>query len=283
MPGPSPGRPRRSGGPVDQPGVRLLGLAAEHLDVGGQQLRRYVVGAAPRPRRAPPPGRRRSPGGPARPGPARPRRPRPPGVSARIFLYACSAASRSPLISASSASTSRGSSGWVARSTPPALSTRLDPLPQLRLGQHPGERVDRLPADDRVHHRDALDPEHLREPRVGVDVDLGQHPGAATLDGELLQHRGELLAGLAPLGPEVDHDGRGQRALQHLGLEGRLGDVDHRDPARPTGGRAPPGVGRRTRLAGDGAGCWAGVRSALRSTAPRVKIDEVIRGSLMVV
>jgi hypothetical protein len=42
--------------------------------------------------------------------------------------------------------------------------------------------------------------------------------------------------------------------------------------ARLAGGVDAPGV----------AGVWA-ARSAPRSTAPRVKIDEVIRGSLMVV
>ncbi len=47
-------------------------------------------------------------------------------------------------------------------------------------------------------------------------------------------------------------------------------------PGSPAG--VPPGDGVAVEVS-----AGAGVRSALRSTAPRVKIDEVIRGSLMVV
>ncbi|BCB87399.1 hypothetical protein Psuf_047120 [Phytohabitans suffuscus] len=46
-------------------------------------------------------------------------------------------------------------------------------------------------------------------------------------------------------------------------------------PGGPPG--APGAAGASVRL-----GAGAGVRSALRSTAPRVKIDGVVRGSLMV-
>ena len=71
-------------------------------------------------------------------------------------------------------------------------------------------RVNGLAADHRIYHRDALYPEHLRKPRVGVDIDLGEHPGPVALDRQLLQQRRELLARFAPGGPEVDHHGCGQ-------------------------------------------------------------------------
>ena len=69
------------------------------------------------------------------------------------------------------------------------LEHRVDVLPDLRLGQHAGEALDELAADDRDHHRDALYAQGLGEPRVGVHVDLAEHPAAAALGGELLQHR----------------------------------------------------------------------------------------------
>src|SRR5690606_29700654 len=96
----------------------------------------------------------------------------------------------------------------------------------------------------RVHQRDALHPEHLGQPRVAVDVHLGQYPGAAAFDRELLQHRRELLAGAAPLRPEVDHHRRRERALEHLGLEGGLGDVDDGHPTGRTSGSSRSPTGR---------------------------------------
>ena len=139
----------------------------------------------------------------ARPGPGRTRPRWSCGDSARIFRYAASAASRSPVISASSAASSRGSSGG-ATADAAGLEHRVDVLPDLRLGQHAGEALDELAADHRDDHRDALHAQRLGQPRVGVDVDLAEHPAAAALGGQLLQHRGELLARLAPLGPEVE-------------------------------------------------------------------------------
>ena len=41
----------------------------------------------------------------------------------------------------------------------------------------------------------------------------------------------ELAAGTAPLGPEVDDDRQLRRALDDLGFEGRLVDVDDRHAA----------------------------------------------------
>ena len=137
-------------------------------------------------------GRRRRPGGRARPGPGPPRPRRPPGVSARIFRYACSAASRSPVISASSASSRRGSSG-LGDGDAAGLEDRVEPLPQLRLGHHAGEGVDRAVRRRRRRPSGCPGPGTSARCRgLASHVDPGQHPGAAALGGQPLQHRGEL-------------------------------------------------------------------------------------------
>ena len=46
-----------------------------------------------------------------------------------------------------------------------------------------------------------------------------------SVDG-LLEHRRELAARAAPLGPEVDDDGQLVRALDDVALEGRVGGVE---------------------------------------------------------
>ena len=70
------------------------------------------------------------------------------------------------------------------------LEHRVDPLAQLRLGDHPGERVDRLPADDREAPSGCPAPGTPGRCRgLASTSTLAEHPGAAALDGELLQHR----------------------------------------------------------------------------------------------
>ena len=106
------------------------------------------------------------------------------------------------------------------------LQDLADPLPDLGLGHGAEEAVHQLAADDRHHHGDALHLQGRAQLGVGVHVDLGQDPLAARLGGELLQHRGELLARAAPLRPQVHDHGGGAGALHHVGVEGFLGDVD---------------------------------------------------------
>ena len=89
------------------------------------------------------------------------------------------------------------------------------------------EAVDRrggLGPDELGHHaavaegldrRDALDPEGAGHARVRVDVELGQLDLALTGGHGLLDHRPELAARAAPLGPEVDDDGDRARALEN--------------------------------------------------------------------
>ncbi len=50
-----------------------------------------------------------------------------------------------------------------------------------------------------------LELEHLREPRLLLHVDPGQQPRSAALGGQLLQHRGELVALRVAGGAEEDH------------------------------------------------------------------------------
>ena len=199
-----------------------------------------------------------------------------------------SAASRSPVIRASSASSSRGSSG-AATEIAAGLEDGVDVLPDLRLGQRTLEALDELPADHRDHHRDALHPQRLGEPRVGVDVDPAEHPGAAALGGELFQRPAQScwLASLRA-DQKIQDDRCGHRQFEDVGLEVRLGRRRSRAPAARAGrARGTARGAGRGRPAGCGAGArglaWPALRSAPRSTAPRVKIDGVVRGSLMVV
>jgi hypothetical protein len=69
------------------------------------------------------------------------------------------------------------------------------------------------------HHRDALDVERLRQPRVPVDIHLRQDKGPALLIGEALQQRPERPARPAPRRPEIDHDGLPLRALDYRRFE----------------------------------------------------------------
>src|SRR5690606_19260837 len=90
----------------------------------------------------------------------------------------------------------------------------------------------------------ALDLHRLRDLRVGVDVDLGQHEPTGILVGQLLEDRAELLAGLAPVRPEVDDDGYVERALGDVLLERLVGDVDRIQAALPTRGASRAASGR---------------------------------------
>ena len=88
------------------------------------------------------------------------------------------------------------------------------------------ELVDDAAVLERLDGRDALDAEGLRDARVGVRVELGQHDLAARGPGPPARARREQPARAAPRGPEVDDDRDALRALDHLGLERVLGDVD---------------------------------------------------------
>ncbi len=102
----------------------------------------------------------------------------------------------------------------------------VEGLPDLRLARGALEERERLAGDDGEHSGDPLHPELLHQHLVGVDVDLGKEEAAVVLDGEPLQDGAELLAGLAPLGPEVDDDRDLGGALKYVPLEPGLIDID---------------------------------------------------------
>jgi hypothetical protein len=78
---------------------------------------------------------------------------------------------------------------------------------------------------ERLDGGNALDPELGGEGLVGVDVDLGEIDVARPLGRLGLERGTELAAGTAPLGPEVDDDRHLAGAVEHVLLEGVLGDV----------------------------------------------------------
>ena len=93
------------------------------------------------------------------------------------------------------------------------------------------EAVDDLAVDQGVHRRDALHLEGLGHAGVVVDVDLGQHDLAVGVGDDLLDDRTERPARAAPRRPQVDDHGHLGGAVEDLGLERGVGDVD-------VGGRA---------------------------------------------
>ena len=152
-----------------------------------------------------------------------------------------SAPSRSPpaasiCASATAASARPGSSSSARRrfASLPDGDQRVglgghDPVEEaLDLGrrQRADELVDDLAVLERLDGRDRLDPEGLREARVGVGVDLDELDLAGALVDGLLDHGPERAARAAPLGPEVDDHGLLVRALDDVALEGLFSGVD---------------------------------------------------------
>src|SRR5215218_10396551 len=115
----------------------------------------------------------------------------------------------------------RGRGGPVGLARQEGLDEALDHLG--RLGAD--ELVDQAATGERLDRRDALDLEGRGQALVLVDVEPGQDNLAAVALHRPLQRRGQGVAGPAPVGPEVDQYGNGLGLLQHLGLEGGLGDV----------------------------------------------------------
>src|SRR5690606_34227204 len=103
----------------------------------------------------------------------------------------------------------------------------LEELAQLRFGRRAGETVDQLAVLYQHHRRDGTDLERGGELLFGLDIDLGQLERTVVFAGQFLQHRAELLAWPAPLGPEIDQHRHLQRALDDLRLEAVGGGVEH--------------------------------------------------------
>jgi hypothetical protein len=92
---------------------------------------------------------------------------------------------------------------------------RVEELIDRLRGLRAHELGDHFTVAKRLHRRDALDPKRPGDGGVGVDVQLDQLHLARASGGGTLEHRPQLTAGSAPLGPEVDH---------HRQLAGALDD-----------------------------------------------------------
>src|SRR5688572_20538576 len=134
---------------------------------------------------------------------------------------------RSPRFPSGVATTKRvpaGMAGWgairpdgaepamLARSAPPDPGSRqvlLNPRNQRRLGHGTHDRVHMPAIAEEEDARDRADVEPHGGLLVRVDVELGDAKPAAVLGRELLEHRGDRLAGTAPGRPEVHEDQAG--------------------------------------------------------------------------
>ena len=164
----------------------------------------------------------------------------------------------------------------------------LDELADGGFGLRPDEPVDDAPVLEGEDRRDRLHLERLRDGRVLVDVDLGQHDLTLGLVDHLFEDRAERLARPAPRRPQVDDDRGRVRGLHDVVLERRIGYVDHR--ALPNFPLCRGPLGPKTfRLPGVPAAATAyGSRSTLRHAEPppcarpalRLSSDGWIHGSL---
>src|SRR2546423_13917661 len=79
---------------------------------------------------------------------------------------------------------------------------------QLPLAAGAAQALLQRPVVEDHEGRDAHDLVTAGGVRVVVDVELADGDLAVLLPGDLLEDRGDHLAGAAPFGPEVDQDGR---------------------------------------------------------------------------
>ncbi len=90
----------------------------------------------------------------------------------------------------------------VPPSSRPPRDERLD----LGSWDRADDAVDRLAVFEEEHRRDRRDSESLRGPRVFIDVQLSETEGRRVGARDLLEDRGDPVAGTAPFGPEIDED-----------------------------------------------------------------------------
>src|SRR5579871_2556453 len=104
------------------------------------------------------------------------------------------------------------------------LDVGLDECSELRLG-HGADLLGLHRAAFEDHERrDAADAVLLGDLLVLVDVDLGYLELARVVPGDLVQDRGDHLAGAAPLGPVIYQ--HGDIGVQHVGLETGVAGID---------------------------------------------------------
>src|SRR3990172_8250041 len=98
-----------------------------------------------------------------------------------------------------------------------------DPRLERALRHRADHLVHELPVPEEQERRDAHHPELLELRLVLVAVDLREHDLARVLPRELVDRRGDCVAGAAPLRPEVNNH---VRVLLHDALEVGVRDVD---------------------------------------------------------
>ena len=138
---------------------------------------------------------------------------------------------RSPRGSSSRACSGSSASRAASTSGNSPLSRSSSTMPAMRGGAssssrkdddgHGRQRTDELRHDpsvpERLDGRDALDPVRRGQPRVRIDVDLGERRTMPlTLRDLLLEHRGQRATRATPRGPEVDDDGHLARTLDDV-------------------------------------------------------------------
>ena len=101
----------------------------------------------------------------------------------------------------------------------------IHPLSHRRLRQCSGEPFDGLSILEGHNGRYALDLELAGEVLVGIDVHFHQIELGGVIGSDPFERGAERLAGAAPLGPEVDHDGNLATPLQYCLPEFFGGDV----------------------------------------------------------
>src|SRR5271166_6629067 len=83
-----------------------------------------------------------------------------------------------------------------------------------------------LPILEQHQGRDAANAIGARDAGILINVELGYGHLALQLVGDLFQSRADHLAGSAPFGPEIHHDGTTR--ANNVGFEVRIGDFDGR-------------------------------------------------------
>ena len=91
---------------------------------------------------------------------------------------------------------------------------------ELAFGAVVGEVGDRLAAVNGINRRDRLDAKLRRDHLVLLDIDLGELDALGRIFvRNFVQDRRELLARAAPFRPEIEHDERAHRRLDHVAVE----------------------------------------------------------------
>src|SRR4051812_14169029 len=97
----------------------------------------------------------------------------------------------------------------------------------MGLRQRAGELVYDAAVFERLDRRNTGDAILHRRLRVLIDVELRQPDLSGEFHRNLLDRRAEDAARTAPWRPEVDHDRRGARRLDHVALKRLVGYVQY--------------------------------------------------------